>query len=182
MTCLAFVLLIKLIHQYPLSLTHSTVETVVTHDTHTTCVQLEIGTFDIDTLRAIVEANPLTRGQAVKLIRKEKSGRGRENVVDFLAAHATGIKRSKRKSPRTRPKDKRPRIDASARHKGQKLRQNQSDKSVTQTGVKRGINPENIQTIAAAPTENTTDAMSTRPALFDDEVGICSLAVGFSSH
>ena len=70
--------------------------------------QIEIGTFSLANIRAVVKLNPLSEEQARDLFKKEKQGRARKGVVQFLAVQA-------RKAARVEELDRALRAQAQAR-------------------------------------------------------------------
>ena len=50
--------------------------------------QIEIETFSLANIRAVVKLNPLSEKQARDLVQKEKKGRARKGVIEFLAVQA----------------------------------------------------------------------------------------------
>ena len=56
-------------------------------------MQTDVGTISRDTLKSIVKKKPLSEEQAQILITKEKSGRGRKRMIDFLASQVRKAKR-----------------------------------------------------------------------------------------
>ena len=58
-----------------------------------TWMQTDLGTLSRETIKSIVKKNPLSEEHAQILITKEKDGRGRKRVIDFLACQARKAKR-----------------------------------------------------------------------------------------
>ena len=55
-------------------------------------MQADLSTLEKGDIRSIAKANPLTEEQAQSLITKEKNGRGRKRVINFLALQARAAK------------------------------------------------------------------------------------------
>ena len=54
--------------------------------------QTDLASLSEDTIKSIVKKNLLSEEQAHSLITKEKSGRGRKRVINFLALQARAAK------------------------------------------------------------------------------------------
>ena len=57
-------------------------------------MQTDLSIFHEDAIKSIIKKNPLSEEQAQSLITKEKNGRNRMRVINFLALQARTAKRS----------------------------------------------------------------------------------------
>ena len=55
--------------------------------------QTDLTSLSEDTIKSIIKKNPLSEEQAQSLITKEKKGRGRTRVINFLALQARTARR-----------------------------------------------------------------------------------------